>query len=535
VFFDQNWNDIGTKGSLEEVISKITGIDDFINFETACVAQKMSWASQRETTRVEDMAYCLLGLFNVNMPPLYGEGEKAFMRLQMEILKTSDDESIFAWYKDGFKPGVLSGLLASSARQFKHSKNIRLPKRNSRGDHPLREHNYPFSITNKGLYISLRLLPSRVSFQFIAPLNCSWVSNKGDSGGYPAIHLQRDVINGLETYSRALDEKLTLLSYDELRHKLQASKESTNRYIYVKEEPFGHSRHSRPATSFNGWSFLISIAPLKDYGFVLSDYGPRHINCIWDHSRQNEVSLVIKGMWSRPPGILFRNDKTRESVALVIVIEEFRSPWLIVLTPEHHQELTTILSDIEHKTSSVWKDPKAMTKSNSTVASSLSSGNERFIRNQTPILRTRPPLDRMSRQLKDGTSVSASLRKLKAEDEYGQHKGFIHLEIDSKGSLRWPAPVWVDELVLSKAVKEREWKEHSPGPSNSKRIKKHRRRSASVVSSEHTDSNTRQENKRGFERLIPRRDRVRARDGHKNESQQVPHPFREDTRGYRRP
>ncbi|KAH8782110.1 heterokaryon incompatibility protein-domain-containing protein, partial [Hyaloscypha finlandica] len=97
VFFDTNWNDVGTKGSLVDIISEITGIGDFVNFEGACVAQKMSWMAKRETTRVEDGAYCLLGLFNVNMPPLYGEGEKSFMRLQLEILKTSDDESIFAW------------------------------------------------------------------------------------------------------------------------------------------------------------------------------------------------------------------------------------------------------------------------------------------------------------------------------------------------------------------------------------------------------------------------------------------------------
>ncbi|KAE9373726.1 HET-domain-containing protein, partial [Stipitochalara longipes BDJ] len=95
VFFDKDWNDVGTKGSLEEIISDITGISDFINFKRACVAQKMSWVARRKTTRVEDMAYCLLGLFDVNMPLLYGEGENSFRRLQLEILKTSDDESIF--------------------------------------------------------------------------------------------------------------------------------------------------------------------------------------------------------------------------------------------------------------------------------------------------------------------------------------------------------------------------------------------------------------------------------------------------------
>ncbi|OAA63620.1 Heterokaryon incompatibility [Niveomyces insectorum RCEF 264] len=59
-------------------------------------AQKMSWLSRRTTTRVEDLAYCLLGLFDVNMPLLYGEGGKAFVRLQEEIIKKSDDQSILA-------------------------------------------------------------------------------------------------------------------------------------------------------------------------------------------------------------------------------------------------------------------------------------------------------------------------------------------------------------------------------------------------------------------------------------------------------
>jgi hypothetical protein len=55
------------------------------------VAKRMSWASKRTTTRVEDIAYSLLGLFRVNMPMLYNEGERAFIRLQEEIIKHSDD------------------------------------------------------------------------------------------------------------------------------------------------------------------------------------------------------------------------------------------------------------------------------------------------------------------------------------------------------------------------------------------------------------------------------------------------------------
>ena len=47
------------------------------------IAMRMTWASDRETTRPEDSAYCLLGIFGVNMPLLYGEGAKAFLRLQV--------------------------------------------------------------------------------------------------------------------------------------------------------------------------------------------------------------------------------------------------------------------------------------------------------------------------------------------------------------------------------------------------------------------------------------------------------------------
>lgn len=59
------------------------------------IATRMSWAAKRVTTRTEDLAYCLLGIFNINMPLLYGEGMKAFRRLQEEIIRCSDDETIF--------------------------------------------------------------------------------------------------------------------------------------------------------------------------------------------------------------------------------------------------------------------------------------------------------------------------------------------------------------------------------------------------------------------------------------------------------
>ncbi|THU95437.1 HET-domain-containing protein [Dendrothele bispora CBS 962.96] len=102
VFLDEDWADLGTRQSLRDAISAITLIPvevfegkDIAGFS---IAQRMSWAAFRETTRPEDQAYSLMGIFGVNMPPIYGEGgPKAFMRLQQEIIKISDDRSIFAW------------------------------------------------------------------------------------------------------------------------------------------------------------------------------------------------------------------------------------------------------------------------------------------------------------------------------------------------------------------------------------------------------------------------------------------------------
>ena len=100
VFYDRSWKAIGTKTRLKAYVSRATHISIHHLFmpSEASVAAKMSWASHRQTSRPEDIAYSLLGLFDVNMPLLYGEGEyKAFQRLQYEIVRSRRDESIFAW------------------------------------------------------------------------------------------------------------------------------------------------------------------------------------------------------------------------------------------------------------------------------------------------------------------------------------------------------------------------------------------------------------------------------------------------------
>ena len=103
-FYDGHWTFLGTRVTLQGAIFAITGIPIPVLNATKTlqeynIAVRMSWASKRKTTRLEDEAYCLMGLFDVNMPMLYGEGRRAFQRLQEEILKRYDDYSLFAWVR----------------------------------------------------------------------------------------------------------------------------------------------------------------------------------------------------------------------------------------------------------------------------------------------------------------------------------------------------------------------------------------------------------------------------------------------------
>ncbi|KAI9066975.1 HET-domain-containing protein [Trametes sanguinea] len=102
MFFSKEWRPLGTKASLADLVEEITGIDRAVlthekPLDSASVARRMSWAAKRQTTREEDKAYSLMGIFGVNMPTIYGEGGNAFVRLQEEILKHVPDQSIFAW------------------------------------------------------------------------------------------------------------------------------------------------------------------------------------------------------------------------------------------------------------------------------------------------------------------------------------------------------------------------------------------------------------------------------------------------------
>ncbi|KAI1269471.1 heterokaryon incompatibility protein-domain-containing protein [Xylariaceae sp. FL1019] len=101
-FFNQRWSFLGTKAQVQARLARITGIEEKylvgdVPFSAVPAGLIFSWASKRDTSRPEDMAYCLLGFFDVSLPLLYGEGKNALIRLQEEIIRRNDDYSLFLW------------------------------------------------------------------------------------------------------------------------------------------------------------------------------------------------------------------------------------------------------------------------------------------------------------------------------------------------------------------------------------------------------------------------------------------------------
>jgi hypothetical protein len=141
-FYSQNWELVGLRSELVPHLYSITGVDPFVlaggDVKEVKIARKMFWASHRMSSMPEDQTYALLGLFGIQMPLSYGEGENAFQRLQHEIFRSTEDTSLLAWkdewssfeterrwleYRDLSLRGKwnrLKGILAVSPTDFEH-------------------------------------------------------------------------------------------------------------------------------------------------------------------------------------------------------------------------------------------------------------------------------------------------------------------------------------------------------------------------------------------------------------------------------
>lgn len=174
------------QGRLLRLFTPITGIKhDALTYPEVAMscsnAEKMSWMAGRKTNRTEDVAYSLLGLFNVKMPLVYGEGIKAFHRLQVEIMKQTTDHSLFGWQwpagaqfiGDGTEPNILadSPLLFSN---LNHIDSNSIPRFQVDGDvweaesSPQSVH---ILVANYGISLNLELIPTANPMFVFASLN----------------------------------------------------------------------------------------------------------------------------------------------------------------------------------------------------------------------------------------------------------------------------------------------------------------------------------------------------------------------------
>ncbi|PHH79370.1 hypothetical protein CDD82_2429 [Ophiocordyceps australis] len=199
VFYSEDWVMVGEKTALSSPLSIITGIDEGIltgakALESASIAKRMSWAAYRRTTRPEDVAYCLMGLFGVNMPMLYGEGDRAFLRLQEEIMKQSDDQSLLAWVDTDASDNAYRGLLARSPLSFAFSNSV-FPYQDW-------EPRPPYHMTNRGLRIDLPITPHGGDSDgiFIAALDCPAPPDYQDNS-FLAIYLKK-IWHGDQQFAR---------------------------------------------------------------------------------------------------------------------------------------------------------------------------------------------------------------------------------------------------------------------------------------------------------------------------------------------
>lgn len=235
--------------------------------QSCSIAQRMSWAARRNTTRIEDAAYCLLGIFGVNMPLLYGEGMRAFLRLQEEIIKTTDDQSILAFARSGpeWPFEGQDSLLAETPHYFADEQNT----------FPVAwMDNSPMTPSSKSINMDMTLcplqdwdpeseLPSPPSAEVVGNvpdedrlwlgiLSCSDATIHHDPR-HPAIVLQ-EVNREKSIFRRVCSDRIFQVGFETLKTPLEITLESPSKCLFPSSidaitQPSGHDAVHRAGKS----------------------------------------------------------------------------------------------------------------------------------------------------------------------------------------------------------------------------------------------------------------------------------------------
>jgi hypothetical protein len=147
VFLAKDWSVIGHKcpydkplcdmvcrgfgQRLDFIISRITKIPlavirNYSNAKDLSIKERMNWLGTRKTTRPEDVAYCLLGICDVFMSPIYGEGSHAWKRLLavVDVAKTKDRKEMLSVYTTALAPVTVPYEIAWPTRAWDHANHI---------------------------------------------------------------------------------------------------------------------------------------------------------------------------------------------------------------------------------------------------------------------------------------------------------------------------------------------------------------------------------------------------------------------------
>jgi hypothetical protein len=325
--YDCIWRFVGTKNSHASILGSITGIPSTVlrrcDPRLVSVAQRMFWASGRTTTRVEDEAYSLLGLFDINMPLLYGEGTKAFVRLQEEIIKVSDDETIFSWrYGEGDKPGTFRGLLARAPAEFSDASRIITAA--DRGSAKPR----PYSNTNRGLSIRLPMRQIQPNL-FEAVLECRTLASPPFQRH--AIHLLR-LDPAPDQFARVDSYKLGVVDYG-----VHDRGTFEMRDIYVRQKielPYGYQ--AADIAGFHLADVLLpnnlnrQLGPDHLYPFDQWEFGPRQTRLFRvDPTVPRSRGLVVFTIQSGRVALLLEWDQATRKPATSVLYS------LSAVTAEH--------------------------------------------------------------------------------------------------------------------------------------------------------------------------------------------------------
>lgn len=266
---------------LSSDVSRITNIPlDYVQNnrkrDTFSIAQKMSWASRRKTSRLEDEAYCLLGIFGVNMPLIYGEGPKAFFRLQQEIIKEWPDESIFAWmskdltaqapqkyrekYQSLLRNFTPSLLFAPSPAAFASSGTVETERRLKRS---LLAKPVPYALTNFGLEMRVKLFPVRIAElpttdTYFVYLRCSLGEGvkTSERGVLISAHYRMALVRLKASYG---DNRFARLHMGDVSRVAALSDEGTEELVYIDT-----GRHRGPLRNSFWKACAVRTTPVKE-------------------------------------------------------------------------------------------------------------------------------------------------------------------------------------------------------------------------------------------------------------------------------